>query len=635
MSKEQFPTLAQRRLAKVLPPDLYQPGQALNKKEQSRILTHIAEHNPDGYPAIVERLNEIGIEAARLDGSSTFGIADMKTPIGAKIRRREMQDQIRQIIKTTSHGPERKEAIQKVLVSNVNDDMEEIYEELKAENSPFVAQVDNAGRGNKSSIVSIVAGELAALDDKDDVIPLLIDRSFSQGLSPGQYRAMQAAARKGMISAKLSVASSGYANKTMSQAVHRLVVTAQDDDTAIGRGLPVATDDRDNDGALLAMDYGPFKRNTVITPKIRARLKSMGKEEILVRSPIASGARDGGVLAADMGERNYGRLPQIGEFANLAASNALGEGVTQATLNAKHNANIDVDNLSDEEEFELSGFELIDKVLNPSSERRGFAVHANADGRIGLSTPAPQGGNYVHIGGEKHYLPQGAKFNYKAGDKVEAGDQLTEGIPDHVAVTRHQGLGEGRRRVMDAFAAALKKNGQTGHRRNLEVLARGLLDRVQMTEEYGDYIPDDVVPYYRMEAEWQPRETSLELPAKRAEGKYLEKPVMHYTIGTKIRPSVIKKLQQHGFDNVLVNDEPPPFLPTVVRAVDVMQTDEDWMTRQLGGHSRRSFNEAVMRGRSSDTQGSSYIGSRAELTSFNRGDNVIKLDEPKATDNIL
>lgn len=625
-----YATMAQRRLASILPPDLYQPGDALNKKEQQAILSEIAKKHPDKYAEIVEAMNKIGIEVARLDASSTISIKDMLTPTRAKIRRREMRESISKLLDSTQDSVERTRGIRQVLADNIADDLEEVYQDSKAENNPLAVQVDNAGRGNKSSIVAIRAGELGAKDAAGKVIPILIDRSYSQGLTPMQYQIGMAAARKGAVDAKLSVASSGYVNKTMAQAVHRLLVTARDDDSSIGRGLPVATDDGDNDGAALAADYGPFKRNTIITPKMRKALTSAGHDEILVRSPIASGAKDGGLLAYDLGERNYGRLSDIGEYANLAATNALGESVTQAMLNSKHNSNIKPEDLedSDDDSFTLKGFDLLDKVLNPSNERRGFAVHSDADGRVGLIREAPQGGQYVTIGMQQHYIPPGSKLTIKPGQEIEAGDQLTEGVPDHVSVTRHQGIGEGRRRVVQAFSEALKKNGQRGNRRNIEILARGLVDRVQMDEEYGDYIPDDIVPYHRIEAEWQPREDSVDLPAKRAVGKFLEKPVLHYSIGTPIRKSVINTLKRHGVENVLVNDAPPPFTPTIVRATDIMQTDPDWMTRQLGGHSRRSFDEAVMRGRDSDTSGTSYVGSRAELVSFNRGQSKVKLDEP-------
>ena len=631
---EKHLTLAQRRLAKILPSDLYTPGEPLNKKEQSAILEQIAKRDPERYPEIVKALDDLGIEVARLDGSSTFGISDMSTPARAKIRRRQLREQIKTLLDSTPDRVARASAIRKLLADNVQADRDEIYEDTKAENNPLGVQIDNAGRGDKSSLMAIRAGELAAKDSNSNIIPILVDRAWSQGLTPMQFQIMQEAARVGAVEAKLSVASSGYANKTMAHAVHRLVVSALDDASAEGRGLPVTTDDSDNDGALLGADYGEFKRNTTITPKVRKALARMGHDEILVRSPIASGARDGGVLARDMGERNYGRLPEIGEFANLSATNALGEKVTQATLSAKHRAMVQPEDLEEKDGFQLSGFELIDKVLNPSEERRGFAVHSQKDGNIGLIRNAPQGGQYVTIGQEQHYLPPGSKLRFKPGDRVEAGDQLTEGIPDHVAVTKYQGIGEGRRRVVEAFAQALKANGQKGNRRNIEVLARGLLDRVRVTDEYGDYLPDDVVPYHKLEAAWTPRENAQELKAEQAEGKFLEKPVLHYSIGTPIRPSVIARLKKHGVSSVIVNDDPPPFEPTVVRATDLLQTDPDWMTRQLGGHQQRSLTEAITRGRSSDTEGTSYIGARAELVPFNRG-NVIKLDAPKPTDPVI
>lgn len=638
MSKvKQYPTMAQRELAKIIPADLYSVGEPINKKSMSELLGKLAKQHPDSYPDVVKKLNDLGIEVARLDGSSSFALSDLSTTPRAKIRRRQMRERIAEILRTERDPQARTKSIRRVLAENVEDDYKEQYEDTRAEDHPLAIQIDNAGRGNAASIVALRGGELATKDSEGNIIPILIDRPWSQGLSAGMFRAMTEVARQGVVDAKLSVASSGYANKTMSQAVHRLVVSGIDDDLAIGRGLPVTTDDSDNDGALLAKDYGPYTRNTYITPKIRKDLASQGFDEILVRSPIASGAKDGGLLARDLGERHYGRLAEVGQFANLAASNAIGESVTQAMLNSKHNAMIkpsDLDGL-DDEEFKLSGFEQIDRVLNPSGERRGFAVHSEVDGRVGVMRPAPQGGHYITVGLSQHYLPPGSKLKFKQGDVVEAGDQLTEGLPDHVAVTRHQGIGEGRRRVVQALSQSLKANGQKGHRRNLEVLARGLVDRIRMTDEYGDYIPDDVIPYHRFEAEWKPRETAASLKVDRAQDKYLEVPVLHYSIGTKLRPSVIRTLQKHGVPEVTVNDTPPPFEPEVVRAVDLMQTDPDWMSRQLGGHSRRSLDEAILRGRSSDTSGTSYVGARAELASFNRGNNVIKLDAPATEQPII
>src|SRR5690606_16674015 len=120
--------------------------------------------------------------------------------------------------------------------------------------------------------------------------------------------------------------------------------------------------------------------------------------------------------------------------------------------------------------------------------------------------PAPAGGHYLYIDGEKHYVPESATLKVKPGDTVEAGDTLTGGVPHPAEIIRHKGIGEGRRYFVQAMRDAMRDSGITAHRRNIELVARGLIDHVKMTDEWGDHLPDDVVGYNALERRWEPRE---------------------------------------------------------------------------------------------------------------------------------
>jgi len=88
---------------------------------------------------------------------------------------------------------------------------------------------------------------------------------------------------------------------------------------------------------------------------------------------------------------------------------------------------------------------------------------------------------------------------------------------------------------------------------------------------------------------------------------YLEKPVLHYSIGTRITPSVVKDLKEAGFNEVLAHKNPPPFKPTMTRAMMSLVGDRDWMV-QLGGFNlKKTFLDNVQRGSSSNIHGTSWI----------------------------
>lgn len=266
----------------------------------------------------------------------------------------------------------------------------------------------------------------------------------------------------------------------------------------------------------------------------------------------------------------------------------------------------------------VGGFQLINQLAQAPKKFPGGATHAQRDGKVRAIQPAPQGGLYVFVDDEKHYIPQGFNPQVKIGDEIEAGDQLSDGLPHPGELVKFKGVGEGRRVWMQQFQKAYKDSGLKANRRNVEMVARGIVNHVRMTEEHGRWVPDDVVPYNVMERSWTPREGAVEQAPQAAIGGYLERPVLHYTVGTRVRPSVAKTLQQFKIPKITTHKSPPPFQPEMVRAMENMSHDEDWMTRMLGSYQQRSLLESVHRGLSSDPKGTSFVPALANPKDFGR-----------------
>lgn len=147
-------------------------------------------------------------------------------------------------------------------------------------------------------------------------------------------------------------------------------------------------------------------------------------------------------------------------------------------------------------------------------------------------------------------------------------------------------------------------------------MSRGLINHVRLTDEYGDYAPDDVVPYSTIERNWKPRSGSVAGAPQSLSGHYLETPVLHYSVGTKINKSVLNNMKRYGINSVQAHKEPPPFQPEMVRGMANISNDPDWMTRMLGSYQERGFLNSVHRGLKSDASGSSYVPSLARGENF-------------------
>jgi hypothetical protein len=191
---------------------------------------------------------------------------------------------------------------------------------------------------------------------------------------------------------------------------------------------------------------------------------------------------------------------------------------------------------------------------------------------------------------------------------VEAGDVLSDGLPNPAAVIEHKGIGEGRRYFVRTLMDTLRESGVQANRRNIEFIGRGLVNFVTLENEMDTYSPGDTLPYNMLERFYQPREGAKEYCATNALGKYLERPILHYSIGTRIVPSVVRELEAFGLaEKVLAHDDPPPFRPVMVRGAAVAQNDPDWLTSMYGSGVKSRLLGAAHRGESANPLGSSYI----------------------------
>jgi DNA-directed RNA polymerase subunit beta' len=622
-------TAGQLLINEVLPEDLRDYHRPITKKSLGSLLSELAMKHPDQYRDVSFKLGQIGRIAAYRTGGQSFGLRHLKQAVTAKHRRAELQEKIDELLDRDDVDEQQlNDELIKLTGRLQATQQEEIFQESKAEDNPLAHQLEGAGRGNKMTLASMRGSDLLYQDYKNNIIPVPVMRSYSQGLSPLEYWAGTYGARRGVISTKLATADSGFLGKQLAQITHRLLVTDDDEEgepTTL-RGLPVDVTDSDSEGSLLAHPVAGYARNTILTPKILRDIENKGFKKILVRSPAVSGSPDGGIYAKDAGIREFNRLPVRHEAIGLSAAQSLTEPLTQSALSEKHSGGV-----ASGQRQNLTGFARINQLIQVPKTFKGGAAHATIDGIVQSVEPAPAGGHFISVNGTKHYVAKGFEPTVKRGDTVEAGDVLSDGEPSPALITQYKGVGEGRKYFVDIFQKAMRDSGLKSHRRNVELLARGLINHVRMSEEYGNYAPDDVVPYSTLERNYEPRPGFRSVTPSEAVGKYLERPYLHYSIGTKIRPSMLANMREFGIRNVDVHDDPPPFEPEMIRGMSNLQHDPDWMVRLFGSGLKSSLTKAVHRGATSDESGTSFVPSRARAVDFGLSGAVQTPKPPKPT----
>lgn len=316
-----------------LPEDMRKKEHRLDKKGVHKLFMELAKKHPEEYSAVLQELSNVGKTAAWTEGLSVSLAALRRSKAKEEILR-PVREKIKSIIDDDNlDDEERNQAIVSELVSVSEKLTDAVYEESKAEGSPFAVQIESGARGKKSNLASLRGADLLSTDQNDNFIPVPIWNSYAEGLTPAQYFAASYGQRKGMLNVKLATADSGFLAKQLVNAAHRQVVTRDEPEaTRLPVGLPTRTDDKDNIGAVLAQDVGKYKAGTILDDETLEDLQDEGIEDILVHSIMTEPSADGGVSAQAAGHRTREGLHQLGDNIGIPAAQAIGERLSQGAL---------------------------------------------------------------------------------------------------------------------------------------------------------------------------------------------------------------------------------------------------------------------------------------------------------------
>ncbi len=590
-------TVGQLLLNAPLPPELRDYKRRWTKSNMRKVMGELALKYPDLYKGALGRLMELGGTVSQRTGTS-IRLDELKT---TELRNKAIQGLRREIDQvyadprlTTEQKERRVVELSAALLKRLPD---LVHGEGVESGNILSTFVESGTRGSKSHVNQLRGSALLVTNNSGQPIPVPVISNFSEGLSPAELWATTYGVRAGYTQLKQATPKAGYFGKQLTLAAHKLLVS--DRKPLAGTGLPVDTSDPDNEGSVLAADYLDYKAGTVITPKILRRLRQHHKQ-VLVHSPLTAVAPGGAVPQLAVGYREQADFPTPGSNIGVAAAQAVAEPLAQSSISSKHIAGVVGGGGKGSSAETQAGFEVVNRMANIPRVFPGHAVLSEVDGTVTRVEPS-EGGKYVVVGKAKYFVPDDRDVLVKPGDKVEAGDIISGGLPNPADIVRHKGIGEGRRYFMEQFNRVLKNSGVRVHRRNVELVTRGLINHVKITQHngYNGHLPDDVVEYDDLAAEYTPRQGSQVRKLVHARGQYLEQPVLHYSIGTRVTPRVVDTLKRFGVKQVVTHSNPPPFEPHMVRAVDVSSHDPDWMVRMSGFNLKRNVLDAVHRGQGS------------------------------------
>ena len=588
-------------VSQILPEDLRKDTYDLGKKGMAGLMAEVAGKHPKDFPNIVQRLGDLGRKAAWLQGYTTGG-ADTKQVIDTKKYYAQMDAEIdklrREKLPADEFDDQRSEVMRKY-----SDIIErETMKAAMKNNNAFAQAVSSGARGNASHVKAILSTPGVFQDSKGRTIPLFVRNSFGDGVRPAETLAGTYGARTSVVSTKKATAKGGDLLKIMTQSALNYNVTEKD--CGVNNGIAMDPMDPSLRGRVLGRAIGEYAPGTVIDRQVVSRLRRQNKP-VVARSAMTCRAKHG-LCSKCVGIKADGEFPKIGESVGVTAAEAIGEPIVQGALNVKHNAGMAKGQKS------FAGLEYISQFLQIPEEFKDRATVAEAEGTVEKIEEAPQGGSYVTVGNERHFVLPGFAPTVKVGQRVELGETLSEGLINPADVVRLRGLGEGRKYYATRLAQMLSDSGQNPDPVNVEIMARSAMDNylIDDPDEDDPWLPDDLVRESELLANYKPAKDTVDSVLDKAGGKYLQAPVLHYTVGTKLTPRMVSDLRTAGVNRVPVSTTVPRFHPEMKRLRVASHDSDDWLaslgTSYLGGQMRQSLE----RGDETDIASNYHYGPR-------------------------
>jgi DNA-directed RNA polymerase subunit beta' len=376
--------------------------------------------------------------------------------------------------------------------------------------NPLYMMAFSGARGTIPQIRQLAGMRGLMTDPSGQIIPLPIKANFREGLTVLEYFISTHGQRKGLADTAIRTSESGYLTRRLVDVAQDVVIREEDCKTtegvtmvAVKEGNEVVVALRDRIIGRTAVDdiAAPRSRKVIIeegqeiTEEAADQMESLGIEEVKVRSVLNCKSRFGACGACYGRNLATGKRVEIGEAVGIIAAQSIGEPGTQLTMRTFHTGGI-------------AGFDITQGLprveeLFEARKPKGQAIIAETAGRIKFAEA--KGVRKVVVVGKdsEEYastVPFGVRLRVQEGDKVTAGDQLTEGSAPPHDILRIKGLHALQSYLVQEIQSVYRSQGVDINDKHIEIIVRQMLRRVKV-EESGDteLLPGELVDKFTFE----------------------------------------------------------------------------------------------------------------------------------------
>ncbi|MFZ3578081.1 DNA-directed RNA polymerase subunit beta' [Virgibacillus sp. DJP39] len=446
---------------------------------------------------MLDRMKDLGFSYSTKAGM-TVGISDIVVLKEKEVIVEESQIKVDNVQKQFRRGliteEERYDRVIAIWSQAKDDIQSKLMKSLNPRN-PIFMMSDSGARGNASNFTQLAGMRGLMANPAGRIIELPIKSSFREGLTVLEYFISTHGARKGLADTALKTADSGYLTRRLVDVAQDVIV--RDADCGTDRGLKVSAI---RDGAELIEplidrligrtifetvrhpETGEviIEDDNVISEDQAKTIVDSGIEEVTIRSAFTCNTKHG------VCQKCYGRNlatgdeVEVGEAVGIIAAQSIGEPGTQLTMRTFHTGGVAGDDIT-------QGLPRIQEIFE-ARHPKGQAIISELQGTV-HEIKEVKDKQEIIVQGEveqrAYAVPYNARVKVAEGDKVIAGQALTEGSIDPKELLQVQGVDGVQTYLLREVQRVYRMQGVEIGDKHVEVMVRQMLRKVRVVES-GD-----------------------------------------------------------------------------------------------------------------------------------------------------
>ncbi|GAB6178911.1 DNA-directed RNA polymerase subunit beta' [Desulfotomaculum defluvii] len=504
----------------VIPEELGYINKVCDKKTLSKIVADCYRLLGNAHTAeLLDGIKELGYKYSTRAGI-TIGVADITIPEEKKNILAKSEEQVNKIEMQFRRGLITEDERYRKVIGIWNDATDQVTKALMNTLDKFnnvYMMATSGARGNIQQIRQLAGMRGLMADPSGRIIDLPIKANFREGLTVLEYFISTHGARKGLADTALRTADSGYLTRRLVDVAQDVIVREDDCGTTEGIEVREIRDGTEGIEKLherlegrvpmemvvhpetgeVIISQEDVDNHRVLTAEQALAVEEAGFEKLKIRSVITCKTRYGVCKHCYGKNLATGGKIDIGEAVGIIAAQSIGEPGTQLTMRTFHTGGVAGDDIT-------QGLPRVEELFE-ARRPKGQAIVAEEDGIIAIREV--KGRREIEItkdNGEKNVyaVPFGARLKVKEGQRIDAGDELTEGSVNPHDLLKIKGPAGVQIYLLQEVQRVYRLQGVEINDKHIEVMIRQMLRKVKI-EEAGDtdLLPGGLIDIFEFEEE--------------------------------------------------------------------------------------------------------------------------------------